>query len=209
MTNSTPSSSDDEKHRQERWLAIFTAVSETLLDQRPLPMDAARVYLQIVLRATPDHYAPGDYYVGPLANPSLDPHPLDVLGAVYERLAAEAPHELEARLMALTGADVTLQALVRNILIVWFNGCLGTDIAPADVYAEALVWQAIGANPPGLPGPYYGHWGYPGPSPIRDPMLIDAAASLSAAAEASNKHEQTASSSIPPTPLYSHVQRRR
>lgn len=188
----------------DRWLPVFIAVSETLLDQRPLPLEAARAYLQILLRATPERYGPGDEYSGPLASPSLDQHPLDVLGALHERLARENPRDLESDLMALTGADVTLASLVRNILIVWYNGYLGNDIAPASVYPEALVWQAIGANPPGLPGPYYGHWSYPGTVPVRPPATArtDAEEPTPASADA-------APLPIHPTALHSHARRRR
>ncbi|MDC6169780.1 hypothetical protein [Paucibacter sp. XJ19-41] len=185
-----------------RWLPTFITVSQTLLDQRPLPTEAARAYLQIVLRATPVRYGPGDYYTGPLAGPDVDPHPMEVLGALHQRLADECPQALEQTLMTLTNADVTLTALVRNILTVWYNGYLGDAIAPASVYAEALVWSAIGANPPGMPGPYYGHWGYPNPVPIGDPdpPKVGTAQSLP-----SGNPQQTTQ----PTSLHSHARRRR
>jgi hypothetical protein len=41
--------------------------------------------------------------------------------------------------------------------------------APIETYSSALVWQAIGGNPMGIPGPYYGNWAYPSPTPIVRP----------------------------------------
>lgn len=150
-------------------LEEFVRISELVLDQHPLPLAAAQIYMDIVLRATPDRYAPGDFFEGPGHVPADDPHPLDALWAVYSQLALDGDAGLAERFMAVTAADVTLVALVRNILIVWYNGYLGADVPGVQGYAAALVWPAIGANPPGLPGPYYGHWAYPPERPIATP----------------------------------------
>lgn len=48
------------------------------------------------------------------------------------------------------------------------NGYL-TRAAPKETYATALMWQAVGGNPMGVPGPYYGNWSYPSPTLIQPP----------------------------------------
>lgn len=164
-------------------LQEFIRISELVLDEFPLPPAAAQTYLDIVLRATPARYAPGDYYEGPGHVPADDPHPFDALWAVCSQLALDGDAGLAERFMAVVSADVTLVTLVRNILIVWYNGYLGTDMPGAQAYAAARVWPAIGANPPGLPGPYYGHWAYPPERPI---------ASTEHASQAGRSHHEDA-----------------
>lgn len=44
-----------------------------------------------------------------------------------------------------------------------------TRAAPKETYATALAWQAVGGNPMGMPGPYYGNWAYPSPTLIQPP----------------------------------------
>jgi hypothetical protein len=150
----------------------FQRISEVLLDWSPLPRDAGSAYFNIILAVTPEHYAPGDIYVPMPCGQIDDPHPFDVLWTVFEELEKESPDNLETRLCAITSADVTLNTLVQNILIVWYNGFIGSYMPPAEIYASALVWQVIRANPPGIPGPYYGHWAYPPPEPIEPPKNL-------------------------------------
>ena len=147
----------------------FLRISEVLLDWRPLPLDAARAYFDIILAVTPKRYAPGDFYQRIPGETVEDPHPFDVLWTLFTELEQESPDDLEQRLCALTVADVTLNTLVQNIVIVWYNGFIGTNLPPKEIYPAALVWQVIRGNPPGIPGPYYGEWAYPPAEPIEEP----------------------------------------
>lgn len=70
-------------------------------------------------------------------------------------------------------ADVT-----RSIAALWycaglieFKSPLGFMVAaaPVQTYSSALAWQAVGGNPMGIPGPYYGNWAYPAPVLIVPP----------------------------------------
>jgi hypothetical protein len=52
------------------------------------------------------------------------------------------------------------------ILALWFNGGIRNaagdwQVASADGYYRALVWDVIGAHPPTLSNGYFGHWKYP------------------------------------------------
>jgi hypothetical protein len=162
----------DEAGRDERVLQ-FQRISELLLDWRPLPLNAARAYFEIILAVTPRYYAPGDIYEPQNIEHAEDPHPFDVLWTLFQELEQESIAALEDRFCAITTADVTLNTLVQNIITVWYNGFIGSYLPPAEIYAAALVWQVIQANPPGIPGPYYGHWAYPPAEPIQPPISQD------------------------------------
>jgi hypothetical protein len=77
--------------------------------------------------------------------------------------AADPEMELETRVL---GDDV-LRPAAQGVLLLWYTG--GTfdpsgktlSFASADAYFSALVWDVIGAHPPGLSGGYFGHWRYP------------------------------------------------
>jgi hypothetical protein len=132
-------------------LATFVRLSEVLLDARGLSQDAAREYYAIVRRAAPTSYG------------STGVAPMTALLDTFCRVEADGPDDLEARTVAVLYADGVLATMAKNLLITWYNGGLGLDVAPATVYADALVWPAIGAEPPGLPGRYYGSWAFPPP----------------------------------------------
>ncbi|NEO77615.1 hypothetical protein [Moorena sp. SIO4G3] len=153
----------------EERLQRFIRISEVLLDEKDLPDKTAQSYLKIVLEVTPNYYGPGDRYERRL-NSSSDPDPFDALWEVFCQLDAEGTADLEAQLTATTAADTVLNNLVKNIIIIWYNGYLGDRMPPSETYPDALVWKAIGANPPGIPGPYYGHWAYPPINPICQPI---------------------------------------
>jgi hypothetical protein len=62
--------------------------------------------------------------------------------------------------------NVELGATAKVVLLLWYvGGIQNTDgdweMATADQYYRALVWDAIGAHPPTLSNGYYGHWKYP------------------------------------------------
>jgi hypothetical protein len=138
-----PPSADD--------VATFIRLSEVLLDANELSVAAAVEYYAIVARAAPTRY-------GSTGLPAMT-----ALLDTFRRIEADGGDDLEARTVAVLYADGTLATMARNLLITWYNGGLGLDTAPASVYADALVWPAIGAEPPGLPGRYYGGWAYPPP----------------------------------------------
>lgn len=160
--------SDTQSLISDEQLRRFIRISEVLLDATHLPEAAARAFFRIILENTPTYYAPGDRYVEDPID-GIDPHPFDVLWEVFSQLEEESTEDLESRFNATLAADVSLSILARNIIIVWYNGYLGNNMPPAEVYASALVWQVIRANPPGIPGPYYGEWAYPPSDPILPP----------------------------------------
>jgi hypothetical protein len=168
VTHRSHSISDNQTHISDEHLRRFIRISEVLLDAADLPEAAARAFFRIILEATPRYYAPGDIYVEGSAN-CLDPHPFDALWEVFTQLEQESTDDLETRFNATLTADVSLSILARNIIIVWYNGYLGNNMPPAEIYPCALVWQVIRANPPGIPGPYYGEWAYPPSNPILPP----------------------------------------
>jgi hypothetical protein len=94
---------------------------------------------------------------------------LDELGGVEER---------EMALRRSFFSDEKLGPIARNVITMWYVG-LWTEL-PAEwidayganendqtfmvsptAYTEALLWPAIGANPPGAKGPGYGSWARP------------------------------------------------
>lgn len=141
----------------EEELDLFIQLSEVLLDERGLPRETARAFFRIVAGAAPPTYGVGGE------------HPMAVALDTFRRMRDESPDDLETRLTSIFYPDMVLGPLVRNILIVWYNGVVGTAVGPPDTYPDALVWKAISAHPPGLPGPYYGSWAYPPPRPVEPP----------------------------------------
>jgi hypothetical protein len=62
--------------------------------------------------------------------------------------------------------DVELGPAAKVVLLLWYIGGIQNpagdwEMASADQYYRALVWEAIGAHPPTLSNGYYGHWKYP------------------------------------------------
>ncbi len=138
-------------------LDLFLRLSETMLDARPLRASTGRAFLRLVEQASPGRYG--------LGGSSL----LDAVLLTFRRLHDESTDDLERRTANVLYADLTLGPVLKNVLVVWYNGGLGGAVGPPETYADALVWPAISANPPGLPGPYYGHWAYPPERPVRPP----------------------------------------
>lgn len=147
----------------EEELDLFIQLSEILLDERGLPRETARAFFRIVVGASPPRYGIGD-----------EP-PMRVVLDTFRRLRDDGEGDLEARLASVFYPDMTLGPMVRNILVVWYNGGVGMVVGPPETYPDALVWKAISAHPPGLPGPYYGSWGYPPPRPVERPLAQDPA----------------------------------
>ena len=145
------------KLSEDARLDLFVALSETLLDVSGLPRTTALAFMTIVERASPSHYGTSDI------------SPMDAILLLFERLRSEGSDDLERRAADLFYADLTLGPVVKNILIVWYNGSLGGVVGPIETYADALVWKAISAEAPGLPGPYFGSWATAPPQPIVAP----------------------------------------
>lgn len=135
-------------------MATFLQLSEVLLGERHLDPGFGAQCMRLVTAAAPRSYG-------------SDPHltPMDALLATFRELAHD-PVDLEARTAAVMFADGTLGPMARNLIIAWYNGFLGADVVDPAYYGAALVWPAISAEPPGLPGRYYGNWAYPPPRPI-------------------------------------------
>jgi len=86
--------------------------------------------------------------------------------------------ERETMLRRAILSDEKLGPIARNVIKLWYVGIWyelpaeWTDafgahendrmftVSPA-AYTEALLWPAIGANPPGAKGPGYGNWALP------------------------------------------------
>lgn len=135
-------------------LATFLGLSRILLDEQHLDPGYAAECMRLVVAAAPATYG---------SDPGRTP--MQALLATFRELAT-APADLAARTTAVLYADGTLGPMTRNILIAWYNGFLGSDVVDAAHYGGALVWPAISAEPPGLPGRFYGNWAYPPPQPV-------------------------------------------
>jgi hypothetical protein len=62
--------------------------------------------------------------------------------------------------------DAEVGPAAKVVLLLWYIGGIQNpagdwEMASADQYYRALVWEAIGAHPPTLSNGYYGHWKYP------------------------------------------------
>jgi hypothetical protein len=115
--------------------------------------------------------------------------PLTELLDAYERTVRATPGGLarqpngdrSARARALSAeifSSDKLGPIARNIIKLWYAGVWyelpsewaenygvregdGTFTASPEAYPEALLWVAIGANPPGAKAPGYGSWAHP------------------------------------------------
>jgi len=146
------------KITQER-LNNFIQLSELLLDESNLNKDLAKAYFQIIIDQSPDIYGSGDEYTKYLTD-SNNGAPLDIMFEVFHQVCKESTETQLNVLSELFATDSTLAPIANNILVVWYNGYLNTQYPPAKFYSEALIWKTISANPPGITGPYYGHWAY-------------------------------------------------
>ena len=139
-------------------LDVFIRLSEVLLDTTGLSRSAAAEVYAIVAAA-----APASYGID-----GTQP-PMAALLATFREQEAFGAQGLEARLVSVLYADGTLGPLAKNLIITWYNGGLGLAVLSPANYGAALVWPAISAQPPGLPGPYYGSWAYPPPLLVSEP----------------------------------------
>lgn len=146
-------------------LDAFIRLSEVLLDAHGrLPRAAAAEVYAIVVAAAPARYGID----------GTQP-PMTALLATFNEVAADGPDGLEDRLVSVLYADGTLGPMAKNLIITWYNGGLGLAVLSPANYGAALVWPAISAEPPGLPGPYFGNWAYPPPGLVAAPTADTAA----------------------------------
>lgn len=129
----------------EEALASFIRLSCALVGDDPLPMDLAALYFEQSRRALADELT------------TL----LARFGELSQRSVADA-----AVIVRQLLDDPRCGPSSRLVLALWFNGGIKNaagDWAPAsaDGYYRALVWDVIGAHPPGLSNGYFGHWKYP------------------------------------------------
>ena len=109
----------------------------------------------------------------------LGPGLLDELLDTYAGLDERGDdEERQAELRKAIFSDEKLGPIARNVITLWYVG-MWTElpaewidaygarendctlmVSPA-AYTEALLWPAIGANPPGAKGPGYGSWALP------------------------------------------------
>jgi hypothetical protein len=69
----------------------------------------------------------------------------------------------EAAVAEILAGDAAEAAAIKAATLVWFIGrtALGAPLTAQEDYFGALMWEAVGAHPPGLSDAYYGHWRYP------------------------------------------------
>ena len=108
---------------------------------------------------------------------------IDATLEAFALIEAENPEDLEEavrkRIVASGGAQ---SVVAKSIIALWYCAALIdltppqkkgqgylTMAAPKETFGEALVWKTMGANPMGIPGPYYGNWSYPATTLITKP----------------------------------------
>jgi hypothetical protein len=130
-------------------LEVFLRLSETLLDEEDLDPGFGAECLRLVVAAGPSTYGQDSAMT-----------PMQAMLATFVELAAD-PTDLASRIVAVLYADLTLGAMTRDILVAWYVGAVGAEVVSPEYYGAALIWRVLSANPPGLPGPYYGSWANP------------------------------------------------
>lgn len=124
------------------------------------------------------HLAPKDN-LSPYGHNSPYPYtPPYSLQDVQTLLSMTLPADEPARGAALTALLSALDGpakAARSTLALWYCAALldlGSPMAffiktaPIQCWPAGRIWPAIGGNPMGVPGPYYGNWAYPPPSPV-------------------------------------------
>ena len=113
----------------------------------------------------------------------------DLFDAFDQALADSAGGDAQAQararaLAAFVFGDDKLGAIARNIIKLWYAGVWfelpqdwtdtygalpndGTFTASPQAYPEALLWRAVGSNPPGAKAPGYGSWAF---APVFPPI---------------------------------------
>lgn len=132
----------------------------------------------VALDVASRHLAPKDN-LSPYGHNSPFPYtPPYSLADVQAMLSVTIPEDEAGRAAALkallTAGDGPSKA-AQSLMALWYcaaildlSGAMGYFIktAPIQTWPAGRVWPAIGGNPMGVPGPYYGNWAYPPPSPV-------------------------------------------
>ena len=80
----------------------------------------------------------------------------------FEGLLAEG-RDPDAAVSAILAGDAAEAAAVKAATLLWFIGRTSPAAAQGveEDYFGALMWEAVGAHPPGASDAYYGHWRFP------------------------------------------------
>jgi hypothetical protein len=157
-------------------IGAFMRLSSILVGPAPLKDWVGRAYLGTLLEGAT---APG-------AAPQNPEYRRADIRAVLERFEqierayGAQPRLLEQHVQSelVLSPEAGVANVTKSIAALWY--CAGliefqspmnfmTRAAPKETYATALAWQAVGGNPMGVPGPYYGNWSYPSPTLIQKP----------------------------------------
>jgi hypothetical protein len=143
MSHATGSTSKEESRRLE----LFMDLSRALCGLEQLE---AKPGLQYLCRLLESPFQPG-------------------LARLLDAFATsrQAGMNAAAAVQAALNED-DLRAAATQMVLLWFTSAMQESADPAaalqwgdpDQYFGALVWQLIGAHPPGLSGGYFGHWRY-------------------------------------------------
>ncbi len=157
-------------------LRAFLGAEPQLTDPSGVALDATLAQL-----AAPPGYQP-PYAIADIA------WTLHEFAAIVERHPPDLQHEVRQHIL-IAPANPRGAVVARCMLSLWYVAALidltppppfpgriptvpygfVTKVAPIQTYAAAIAWQAIGGNPPGVAGPYFGNWSYPPPQPVRSP----------------------------------------
>jgi hypothetical protein len=155
----------------------FLGLSAVLLERTGLEPWIGRAYLKTLIGfATP----PGAAKPNAPAYTALDIERVLRRYAELQSAFARDPVSLVQHVQneLLRAADAGTANVTRSVAALWycagiveFDSGMGfmSVAAPIETYSSALVWQTVGANPMGIPGPYYGNWAYPAPVQIIRP----------------------------------------
>jgi len=156
-------------------LGAFMRLSQVLVGPASLAEWTGRAYLGTLLDGASklgDQQTP-EYYRTDIRSVLERFHQLE---QVYIGQPAQLARQVQTQL--LLSQEPGIANVTKSIAALWY--CAGlieltdmgymTRAAPKETYAMALAWQAVGGNPMGIPGPYYGNWSYPSPTLIEPPQ---------------------------------------
>lgn len=179
----------DGSHTAGSLFDAYKRLSCVLVGRSLLDDWLARAYLGTLIEAAADGSSPADSPVYRQA---------DIVAAVEQFCALELAtagdekaleRAVSQQMVLALGPDgqpapqlAAVAVVTKAVAALWYcaalidqqlpsAGGLGfiTRTAAPETYASALVWPAIGGNPMGIPGPYYGNWAYPSPTLIAPP----------------------------------------
>lgn len=143
---------------------LYMRLSEVLVDEPSLPDWLGRGYMLTLLAGT--------------EKPEIPPYTLEDIYLTLMTFAEilDSGHDIEAQVIDRIVRDPRRGPVAKSLTYLWYTASLpdlgsGFQLLMAEraTYASGLVWDYISGNPMGIPGPYYGNWGYPPPQLILDP----------------------------------------